>query len=232
MKAEHRKELQTNALADRMGRVIQRMKTRPSKNSVLTVVLVVILVLAVVLFFFTRQSRRTNESRLWTQFAGGHLERLLELSQPPYSLTNQGKGARFEVAWFQLWELGIKAIPAQASVALQRVKKAQQEYRELAEECKDDPVLGPEALYNIAVAEEAHAIKDQEKHLKAALAAYREVVERYPNSAHAKSAKQRADELSTPESYRRIREFYEELSRQPMILRALLNERLQRELKE
>ena len=33
MKAEHRKELQTNALADRMGRVIQRMKQRDPELS-------------------------------------------------------------------------------------------------------------------------------------------------------------------------------------------------------
>ena len=33
MKAEHRKELQTNILADRMGRLVQRMKERPKLRS-------------------------------------------------------------------------------------------------------------------------------------------------------------------------------------------------------
>ena len=38
MKAEHRKELETNVLADRMGRVVQKIRTRPQRRVVLYVV--------------------------------------------------------------------------------------------------------------------------------------------------------------------------------------------------
>ena len=50
MKAEHRKELQTNALADHLGRFIQNLKSKPSAATVYVaggVVLVVVIILGV-----------------------------------------------------------------------------------------------------------------------------------------------------------------------------------------
>jgi len=48
MKAEHRKELETNALAERMGRVVQGMKQAPQKRTMLWMVLVAVAVVVVV----------------------------------------------------------------------------------------------------------------------------------------------------------------------------------------
>jgi hypothetical protein len=233
MKAEHRKELQTNVLADRMGRIIQRVKTRPSRNTVLTWLLVIVLGLAVLFWIMTSRGRRSQSARLWVDFAGGHLANLAELQQK-YPTKEPGKLARFQIAWFQLWEVGIKWIPFRAAMALENVSNAQEMYRKLATDCKDDPVLGPEALYQIAVAEETLAIRDDPKeHLDRAKAAYEEVVAKFPKTARAKDAEQRAKDLNeseNPAARRRIQAFYTEMRLHPDILQSLLTERLQQKM--
>jgi hypothetical protein len=228
MKAEHRKELQTNALADRMGRLIQRMKVRPSKNTVLTWFLIIILGLAVLFFVFTSRNRRSTDSRYWAELEGGHYAELVTLSR--LSSGNQGKAARFQLAWIDLWENGIKDIPTlKVALALKNIEKAKAEYARLAEECKEDPVLGPEALYQIAVAEETFAVQNPEVYLKKAREAYQKVAQRFPNSAHGKSAAQRAEELVNEEKMLAdegkmgpIYTFYLQLSRQDHIRGGLL----------
>ncbi|HYT91208.1 MAG TPA: tetratricopeptide repeat protein [Gemmataceae bacterium] len=229
MKAEHRKELQTNALADRMGRMIQRMKARPSKNTVLTWILIIILGLAVVFFLLTRRGTTTTNSTRWTQFEGGHYADIATLSK----LTSgyQSKAARFQLAWLALWEEGIKTIPLDAAGGLKKITLAKEAYRRLAEECKDDPILGPEALYNIAVAEEASAVREPTKHLEAARDAYKRVVEKFPDSALAKHAKQRAEELADltdDEKGGRILRFYIELGGRREVIESLLREQFPR----
>src|SRR5437762_12584 len=103
MKAEHRKELQTNVLADRMGRLLQRAKGRPKRSTVLTAFLVVLAILAVTFYFMTRRGRENLNSRLWAEFETGQLASLADL-QKKYPTKEPGKAARFQLAWFQLWE--------------------------------------------------------------------------------------------------------------------------------
>ena len=81
--------------------------------------------------------------------------------------------------------------------SLDRIKLAQREYRALAEDVKDDPVLAPEALYGLAVAEETLAIeaKNVADQLEKAERRYKEVVDKFPTSARGKAAKKRLEEL-------------------------------------
>jgi hypothetical protein len=226
MKAEHRKELQTNALADRMGRLITRMKGGPSRSTVLTCILGVLVVLALLFFLYTRNRSRTAGSALWVALDGGHWKRqqesgieitnLIDLAESQ-GHTNAGKAARMQMAYFQLWEFGIKLLPVSANEGLKQIRSAQQAYRGLAEELKDDPVLGPEALYSVAVAEESQAIKDTDKHLIEATRLYREVAKRYPESAHGRNARERAEELDREAGRDRIRLFYLNMASQPGI---------------
>src|SRR5262245_35256066 len=158
MKAEHRKELQTNALADRMGRFIQRMKTRPSRGSVMTVFLVLLVVGAIIFFFWVRGRSGVAESARWVGF-----ERLRDSEEKWRELSSQfpqlpvGRAARFQLAWLYLWEAGIRDLMRAPSQATKYIQQAKGLYAELADECKGDPVWGAEALYNQAVAEEALA---------------------------------------------------------------------------
>jgi hypothetical protein len=70
MKAEHRKELQTNALADWLGRTIQRLKEGPSRPTLYILGLVVLgLVIYLAWGYYSRSSQETNSSR-WLAWDG------------------------------------------------------------------------------------------------------------------------------------------------------------------
>jgi hypothetical protein len=214
MKAEHRKELQTNALADRMGRMIQRMKTRPKRGTVVTWLLIALLVGAVVLFFWSRRNRSTENAQKWILLEAADLRTLAnELGDEPS--TPQGKAARFQIAWRSLWNEGVRAVGVAPGFAMERVTVAQRLYRALAEETKDDPVLGPEALYGVAVAEEALAVeaKDTDDQIHKAEKRYKDVVDKFPTSARGKAAKKRYDELKDNDKRIEIVRFYNRMER-------------------
>ena len=78
--------------------------------------------------------------------------------------------------------------------ALESIDMARKEYRNLAEECKKDPVLAPEALYNEAVATEALAVRNP-RHLDEALRLYHSLAIAHPDSARGKQAEARAKEI-------------------------------------
>jgi hypothetical protein len=209
MKAEHRKELQTNALADRMGRVIKRMKQRPSRGSFMTVVLVILVVVAVIFFLWRRGAAKEREAQRWVDFARGQDERLLTT----YPGTTQAHLAEIQLAWFALYESGIKRLPVDPKSATQSIQAAKTSYERIWSEMKDDPVIAPEARYAIAVAEESLAVDDPVTHLEAARKLYDAVVADYPNSAHAEEARKRAKLLADPEQRARIERFYNALGR-------------------
>jgi hypothetical protein len=211
MKAEHRKELQTNALADRMGRVIQGMKKRPSRGSFLTVVLVIFVVLAVAFFLWRRSSANQRESDRWVDFSRTQEERSLDYVMNKYPDTIQSRLAEIQLAWIELYEGGIKMLGIDANRATQNIAKAKAKYQRILAEVKDDPVLAPEARYALAVAEESLAVEDARTHLSAAKDLYSAVAKDYPKSAHAKEAEKRAKQLANPEERERIESFYNAL---------------------
>lgn len=232
MKAEHRKELQTNVLADRMGRVIHKMKQKPSRGSFLTVVLVGLVVLTVLFFLWRRRSANEREAQRWVDFEKGQDRIVAQLSlgnqmsrgdpQMQYLArlitetagTTQSRAASMEFFWSLLYEQGIKSL--NDPQATKTIKQAKTYYQQLLPDVKDDPVLGPEARYAIAVADETLAIDsiDPREHLKNTAKLYQAVVDDYPKgSAHAERASKRAKQLKDPEERERIALFYNELRR-------------------
>jgi rubrerythrin len=217
MKAQHRKELQTNALADRMGRMIQRMKTRPSRGSVLTVFLILLVAGALFFFFWVRGRSAGREADRWVEFLRGSEEDYRELGGSLGHLP-VGRAAKAQLAWLHLWPAGIHDLMRAPSQAAKNIERAKELYEELAQDAKDDPVLAPEALYNQAVAEETLAAwskdlrHDPEKHLDKALELYRDVAEKHKDSAHGKDAEKRAAELADKAGARQqISRFYTQL---------------------
>jgi hypothetical protein len=208
MKAEHRKELQTNALADRMGRVIQRMKQRPSRGSFLTVVLVVFVVLAAVFFLWRRNSAIQREAQRWVDFSRAQSGQSFEVVMETHPGTAEARLAKFQLAWVLLYDNGIRRLPVDAKGAVQNIRLAKETYQQLWPEVKDDPVLAPEARYALAVAEESLAVGDAHTHLGAAKELYSAVAKDYPNSAYAEQAKKRAKQLGDSEERARIERFY------------------------
>jgi hypothetical protein len=210
MKAEHRKELETNILADRMGHLIQRMKHRPQRRVFLYVIAGLIVAVGLFVFYNMRQSAASEESERWRWVEDGFRPYIDKL-KADYKETNQGKAARFHYAWLAAWDEGLTWIGADPLKAFHDLDVAESYYRGLKEDCAGDPVWEPEALYALAVIEEARALraKDRSAHLDRAKGMYRRLADEFKDSAHGRSARKRAKLLE--EKTKEIAEFYADL---------------------
>lgn len=244
MKAEHRKELHTNVLADRMGRFMQTVRQRPQGRTVFIWVAVVVGIIVVVGWYFWSRTAATRDSEMWKALSLGYMEdggRAMEATEyiiATYPNYKQADIARYERAWSWLWDCKVQTknkmvIPGGIAylksfdseetrdIPLITVKFSEEEFSKLYEQNKDDPILGPEALYNMAVAQETRAVEDIDK-LKAAKASFKEVVEKYPNSARAQFADQRLKEwYNSDEKFAQLSEFYRELNKQGKVKKKL-----------
>jgi hypothetical protein len=212
MKAEQRKELETNALADRVGRMVTRLKTgQNNKKLVLFVLGGVVLAVAFVLWMRSRSVSRYEASERWVELedgAGPYMDRLVK----EYGGTNTGKAAIFQYAWSFLWNRGILLLghgPAEGLKVLDEVEKI---YDDLAKECKGDPVWQPEALYALAVIEETRTIRDR-KHLDTALERYKKLAEKHTDSAYGKMAAKRVEVLEDAQKREQVLNLYAQLQR-------------------
>jgi hypothetical protein len=196
MKAEHRKELETNILADRMGRVLRTSKETSPVSLWYWVLGIGLLLVAALLInrWFIFSGERTAKE--WVMFESGDQQDLFRLAQANKS-QNVGKAARFQIAFEKLWIVGITKLAANTAEAKSNILDAREDYEALAKECQYDPVFLPEALYGLAVIEETGAIDDPDK-LKTAVTAYKRVVKEAKDSAFAKLAQERIDALEVP----------------------------------
>lgn len=217
MKAEQRKELETNALADRMGHLVQRVKTQQRRTTLYWFLMVAGLLIALFLVFRWYQTSRTDNSRRWVGLEMGaprmffpETPGLEELIGENLRQTNQGKAARFQVAWFLFWEQGIKRLGVESGDALKKLESAGALYTKLAEDCADDPVWEPEALYALAVIEETRSVTDI-KRLEDAKTRYEDLVKKHKESARGKLADQWLKDYDDPEKRRELESFYTEM---------------------
>ncbi len=204
MKAEHRKELQTNFLADRMGRLLQGVRSGPQSKSSAAVWVLTILTLGTLLLWYIAGAR-SNHSPLWVKFeedtVRGNTEnlRLLAKENPG---TLPARAARFQRAKLLLEGGLAKLYSHDHDEAITTVKEARKLFQGLAKECIDDPVLASQALLGAGKAEEALVGipkgDDPEQSLgefDKALAYYRELTEKYPNTSAGKTAQERMNNL-------------------------------------
>jgi hypothetical protein len=210
MKAEHRKELETNVLADRMGRFVQNMKHRPKRRILLWIVVVAVLVVGLFVYVSVRKANQLEASELWQKLEDGFPPYINELRSKDKD-TNAGKAARFQFAWLAAWDKGMMELGGSPVVAMDNMALAAKMYDDLAKECSGDPVWEPEALYGLAVIAETRAIraKNRETSIDPAKKLYRELASAYPDSAHGKLASKRAQFLE--KNARQVAEFYAEL---------------------
>jgi len=227
MKAEHRKELQTNTLAASMTRFVQRIKTKPKRRTVLWIVLGVLVVTVLGTWWWISRNRAQVNSQLWFkvdlpyipegQSGKGKTIYAVQTLLANYPGTPQARAAYFQLLHRALWEDGVKRLlikePAFGNVpflnpsALQIIKEAKQDYEKIVDQVKDDPILGAEARYNIAVAQECLAIEDL-KLLDEAIPLYERVQQDYPDSARAKAAQKRVQDLKNATTRHEINNFY------------------------
>jgi len=216
MKAEQRKELETNVLADKMGRVVQRVKTSPRRTVTFYIVIGVAVVLAI--GFSYRWYRQSAESAAeqWVRFDDGAGPYISSLASKELADTPAGKAARFQLAWIRYWEIGIKRLGVDPVGPLKEIDNAAEEYKKLAVDCKDDPVFEPQALLGVAVCVEAKALQDRTR-LEAAANLYDALAkhEKYKDTAEGKFAQGRLEQLRDKSGKIRaeLSTTYEELQR-------------------
>ena len=205
MKAEHRKELETNILADRMGRAIQSMKQRPDKRLIFWGLLV--LAVLVIGWFFFRKSQLTRDesSRDWRQFALNEFE-----PRGLKSENNTSKAVLFQNAWIYLWDYGINKIGTKPNESLALLDRLENTYEELSRMAKDDPIYLPEALYALAVIEETRAIRNRDK-LNSALERFKTVADKHKDTAFGKMAQDRIEILENKDKRDEVALFYQKL---------------------
>jgi hypothetical protein len=230
MKAEHRHQLHTNALADRMGRFLQGMKSAPKSTSTLVWVFAILIVGTYGVWQYALSATAKGRSALWTSVDEatrnpsnflGALERIE--SENPGSIA--ARSARFQLARWNMQQ-GLESVVGEPMRALPFLKQARKLYSDLIPDCVDTPSLAQEAMMGKATAEESlagiveptsaeqtpgteNSGQTREEHagsLDKALQEYRALANTYPDSILGKQAEQRAKQLDSSKS--KVEQFY------------------------
>jgi hypothetical protein len=212
MKAEHRKELETNTLAEGMGHLVQRIKERPRRNTFGYVLVGVAAGIVLILALRYSHMSRQDAADRWAALEDGRKQRLEELIRSAPD-SNAGKAARLERSWINFWEDGMRALGRNPKLAFMQLDKAFKDYEEAAKLCEGDPTFEPEALYAMAVIEETRAIEDR-KHLDSARDMYEKLATKYDSSAFGKMAGERVATLKDDKKRTELVQFYQNLSSQ------------------
>ena len=232
MKAEHRKELQTNALADRLGRFVQNMKSTTQSSSVLVWVIIILVLAGLVgLWLYWRSSSKNARSLTWvtldnlsaraeggtlglteeirTEATRKELQGIIDNSSSPKSAAMM---ARLKLAEINLQPRGLDLLPrfGLTNEALANLKKARDEFDQIAEDSDKGSPWKPQALLNKARALEGLAVEDL-KNLKEAGKVYEEVAGEFPDTAAGKEAARRAKEFKDKSQREKLEKFYTEL---------------------
>jgi predicted negative regulator of RcsB-dependent stress response len=220
MKAQHRHELQTNYLADRLGKIVSTMRSGTRSNSsVLAWVFVVLAVAAYAIWQYSAIAGQNERSEQWMSLSGA----LRDLNSGDRSLANladapigtiPGRTARFEYARKELQsgQTDLHSLAGQTE-AVKKIQHAQKLYEELSQICVDSPLLTQEALMAIATAEESLVGIPDPDHsgktygdLDRALQYYNKLVKDFPDSPLGKDAARRVADIQANRA--KVEEFY------------------------
>ncbi len=223
MKAEHRHELKTNALADTLGRLMHGLKTGPSRHAVLIwSVIGVAVVVALVGYYFWRLDR-SNRSELWLKVDdaerrlddAGNAEEVEKALNDFKAIADKHPGQpqsrvlRYERAR-ALFHRGLERLYADHDKAVDDLKEARKIYGELAGDSGGDRgdggLLRQEAMMNVAKANESLG------ELEEARDGYKKLAQAYPNGVLGKAAEERANYLSDDSNRARVKQLYDKLA--------------------
>jgi hypothetical protein len=219
MKAEHRKELQTNELADWLGRTIQNIKS--ANRSVIVWSTVVVVLLAVVGYLvYNLITQPSSSSKLLISLQEARdLNDLKQLADKNPG-TIPARTARFVMARM-LYQEAIRDLPSSQhhDEAIAKLVQVRDLCESLANECRDIPVLSQEALMWTARAEEALIGSSNPANprepagtLDRAIEFYQKLGKLTPETFETKAAAGRAKQLEDKRS--QIEAFYVKLNEQ------------------
>jgi hypothetical protein len=205
MKAEQRHKLETNVLADRLGKFVHTLKEGPSKSTwIVGGVIAGVVVLWFIWKYFAAQSDENNSKRWLVTMRildGESVTGPIDQSTPPPSTemeleklakdnegTVQARVARFYLARMALAQ-GEKSIGSNREVAVEKIRKSAELYKKLQSESTDVPILHQEALLREAKAREMLG------EFKAASDNYKLLIKDHPDSAFQKEAEAGVERL-------------------------------------
>jgi tetratricopeptide (TPR) repeat protein len=212
MKAEHRKELQTNTLAQTIEHTVQRIKEGPSKNTVLVLILIAVVVALFLVWHWFSQTAHENDSERWVQWDNLMAPEQVDafLKSEKVEGTAQARLARFLEARRSLYE-GVKDIGFNRGRAIDSLKKAEELYRKLSEEASDRPLLEQEALLGAGRACESLGNFDDARKF------YGKVADKYPDTARGQSAKKQLARLDDPDHAKDLKDLVTEFRPPPAL---------------
>jgi hypothetical protein len=206
MKAQHRKELQTNALAERVNRMVEAAKAGPNRTMMMVAGFIVLAIALYAGWRYYSNSTAEKRSALWLEVDEATTLDALEdiIKQNPNTVP--GQVARLEQARL-LYRQGIEKLysATDRGKAKEDLGKAQELYDQIAKESNNPPVMIQEAMMGSAKARESLGDVDD------AISSYEKLAKAYPNSALGKDAGERAKQLHDNEA--KVKGFYSDLNK-------------------
>jgi hypothetical protein len=192
MKAEHRKELETNVLASQLGRAYEGLKQGPSRSTLFYVGAAALAVLVVFLFRYFLSSSETASSERWARLDEAVFPQQLQqvLDDGEMKGTPQGRMAQFMEARSKLSD-GMRDLGSKREVAIKSITRATELYEELRRTRGRVPLLHQEALWGAAKGNETLGEVDKAREL------YRLLAEEYPAASLGKEAKKQLERLDS-----------------------------------
>ncbi len=192
MKAEQRKELETNTLADKMGHAMQKAKAASRRTVMMYASIGTAILVIIFLVYRYYDSAKAERSEAWLELHDGQRGLLEKVATKDNAA---GKAARLQIAWFIYWEQGVKLLGFNQEAGIKSLETAVAEYKDIQKLCEDDPIYEPQAMLGRAVAEECLTIKDASS-LDRAKKSYEELYAKYEKSAEGRYAKERIDAIT------------------------------------
>jgi len=218
MRAEHRHELQTNLLADRLGRLFQSVKSPRKSGARLGWVFAILVVVTIVVWQIYASTTQSEHAKLWVRLDNA-VHDLRGGTTGLETVAREGEGtfaaraARFDQARMKFEEAQSPFSVFQRAEGAKSLEEARNIYKELVDQCADQPVLAQEALMGVAKADESligiTTPKDVERDLDKAIGSYRMLAGRFPDSVLGKEAQAKISELEGKKS--QVVKFYSEL---------------------
>jgi len=221
MKAEHRHRLEQNALADRVGRVVEGVKAAPATQSLALWLGVVAIIIVIIAWQLFRSASYIETSAAWRNLNEDTREpddviHRLESLREEHPGSNVGTSAGYQLARlkFRAGQANLgNATEFERKEAIKNLVSARDLYVQLAKDSADAPLLLQESMLIQAKIEESlTGVPDPEKpteilgSLDKAKDEYQALATKFPESAAGIAAKKRLDELEKNPA--QVKEFY------------------------
>jgi hypothetical protein len=198
MKAEHRKELQTNVLADKLGHLIEGIKQGPSRSTIIWVVIALLIVLAYLAFRYFSTSSEERASERWLKLDQAVFPEQLDILAEDKDLQGSTPGHMVQLLRARrLVKLGLRDLggSARRPEAQASIRKGVEAYEQLLNEGRSLlPVIRQEALWGAAQGEESLGKLDK------ARGYYEKLVQEFGTSARGEDAKKQLKRLDSDAS--------------------------------